>query len=57
MSEHTNLGRYLALAVGLGALVGAGVTAATTSDRVSVVILVLIGGGALSGWAKARRSR
>jgi hypothetical protein len=55
MSEHTNVGRYLALTVGLGALVGAAVTAATTSDRISVVILVLIGGSALSAWAKARK--
>jgi len=55
MAEHTSFGRYLALTVGLGALAGAAVTAATTSDRISVVILVLIGGSALAGWTKARK--
>ena len=56
MAEHTKLGSHLALTVGIGSLAGAGILAVTGGERVFVVILVLVGASALSGWLKPRRA-
>jgi hypothetical protein len=52
-----DLGRTLALVVGVAALGGAGVVVAVGADKIVAVVLVLVGASALSGYVKARRPR
>jgi hypothetical protein len=47
-------GAKLALGVGIAAFAGAIAIVATGGERLLAVILVLVGGGALSGFLKAR---
>ena len=56
MSERSSLGTHLALAVGIGALAGAGIIAVVGSEPILALILVLVGASALAGWAKARKA-
>jgi hypothetical protein len=46
-----------ALVVGVGLVLGGVVNALTGGANYLTTILVLIGGGALSGWARARHKR
>jgi hypothetical protein len=49
-----SLGRKIALAVGLGALAGAGVIVATGGEKILAVILVFVGASAMSGFVKSK---
>jgi len=55
--SESHLGEHLALAVGVAALGGAVYELTGHAQPIDATIFALIAGGALSGWAKARRKR